>query len=142
MRGILGADIFVNLLLVFIITTGLLLMNTNKTSINGMNNVTERNMPKVQLPQGTSKGTLDNKTANTVTLSANKKGAEIQYFIDDKPVAYSDLAAKFKAKHITSVKIRFDERIPYGQYVRILDLCKQLGITNIYNVYTIETKEG
>ena len=142
MRGILGADIFVNLLLVFIITTGLLLMNTKKTSINGMNNANERNMPKVQLPQGTSKGTLDNKTANTVTLSANKKGAEIQYFIDDKPVAYSDLAAKFKAKRITSVKIRFDERIPYGQYVRILDLCKQLGITNIYNVYTIEAKEG
>ena len=142
MRGILGADIFVNLLLVFIITTGLLLMNTNKTNINGMNNASERNMPKVQLPQGISEGTLDNKTANTVTLSANKKGAEIQYFIDDKPVAYSDLAAKFKAKRITSVRIRFDERIPYGQYVRILDLCKQLGITNIYNVYTIEAKEG
>lgn len=142
MRGILGADIFVNLLLVFIITTGLLLMNTNKTSINGINNANEHNMPKVQLPQGTSKGTLDNKTETIVTLSANKKGAEIQYFVDDKPVAYSDLAAEFKAKRINSVKIRFDERIPYGQYVRILDLCKQLGITNIYNIYTIETKEG
>lgn len=142
MRGILGADIFVNLLLVFIITTGLLLMNTNKTSINGMNNVNEHTMPQVQLAQGTSKGTVENKTANTVTLSATKKGAEIQYFIDDKPAAYLDLATSFKAKKITSVRIRFDESIPYGQYVRILDLCKQIGITNIYNVYTVETKEG
>ena len=58
MRGILGADIFVNLLLVFIITTGVLLMNTNKASKVHIDKRNEQNLPEIQLPQGKSKSLL------------------------------------------------------------------------------------
>lgn len=135
MRGILGADIFVALLLFFIFTTGLLLMNTNKTEGHNANGIDENNLPKIQLPKGSSKGLPSSKPKKTVVLSAKKTGEDIQYFVDDKPVKYSDLPAILKIKRISSVKIRFDESISYGHYVSILVLCKQSGITEIINVY-------
>jgi len=139
MRGILGADVFINLLLVFIITTGLLLMNTNKNGNDGVTGKVEGDMPKIELPKGSSKGLPGGKAKNRVTLSARKKGGKIKYFIDERPVKYKDLRLKLKRGRISCVRIRFDRNISYGHYVRILDLCKQAGINNIINVYTTET---
>ena len=136
MRGILGADIFVALLLFFIFTTGLLLMNTNKMVEYKVRGRDESNLPKIKLPKGSSKRLPAGKAKNSVALSARKTGEEIQYFMDDKPVNYSDLPAILKSKQVSSVKIRFDKRISYGHYVSVLDLCKQSGITDIINVYT------
>jgi len=136
MRGILGADIFVALLLFFIFTTGLLLMNTNKLVEHKVRGSDENNLPKIKLPKGASKGLPGGKTKNSVALSARKMGEKIQYFMDDKPVNYSDLPAILTSKRASSVKIRFDKRISYGHYVSVLDLCKQAGITDIINVYT------
>ena len=139
MRGILGADIFINLLLVFIITTGLLLMNTNKTGKDSVIGNIESNLPKIQLPKGSSEGLPGGKAKNSVNLSARKTGEEIQYFINNKPVKYADLPVTFKTGQISSVRIRFDRNISYGHYIEILDLCKQAGITDIINVYTTKT---
>jgi len=139
MRGILGADIFVNLLLVFIITTGLLLMNTNKASKIRIDKRSEQNLPEIQLAQGKSKGLSPDKYKNSVTLSARKTGEDIQYFVDDEPVRFEDLPMKLNSGQVSSVKIRFDEHISYGHYVRILDLCSRAGITDIINVYTTKT---
>lgn len=135
MRGILGADVFINLLLVFIITTGLLLMNTNKDGKNGKTGNKENNLPKIELQKGSSQGLPAGKQKNTLTLSARKRGKEIQYFMDNRPVKYVDLSETLKSKRVSSVKIRFDKRISYGHYVSVLDLCKQVGITDIINVY-------
>ena len=142
MRGILGADIFVNLLLVFIITTGLLLMNTNKASEVHIDKRNEQNLPEIQRPQGKSKSLLPDKTKNSMTLSARKTGEEIQYFVDGEPVHFKDLPMKLNSGQVSSVKIRFDEHISYGHYIRILDLCSRAGITDIINVYTTKRKEA
>lgn len=139
MRGILGADIFINLLLVFIITTGLLLMNTNKGVENGNH---ENDLPKIELQKGSSQGLSGGKAKTAVTLSARKNGETIQYFMDNKPVEYTDLPATFKSKRVSSVRIRFDKRITYGHYVRILNLCKRAGITDITNVYRTYKQGG
>ena len=136
MRGILGADIFVALLLFFIFTTGLLLMNTNKMGGLDTSGSIESNLPKIQLPKGSSEGLPGGKAKNSVNLSARKTGEEIQYFINDKPVKYADLLVTFKTGQISSVRIRFDRNISYGHYIEILNLCKQAGITDIINVYT------
>ena len=135
MRGILGADIFINLLLVFIITTGLLLMNTNKAGKMGEIGKNENNLLKIDLPKGSSKGVPGGKSGKMATLSARKSGEEIQHFVDDKPIKFTDLIATLKSKRISSVKIRFDRQIPYGHYVGVLDFCKRAGIKDITNVY-------
>ena len=139
MRGILGADIFINLLLVFIITTGLLLMNTNKTGERDTGGKLESDLPKIVLPKGSAKGLPGGKAKNSVTLSARKTGGEIRYFINNKPIRYIDLPMTLKTGRVSSVKIRFDRNISYGRYIEILDLCKQAGITDIINVYTTKT---
>ena len=135
MRGILGADIFINLLLVFIITTGLLLMNTNKAEKMGEIGKNENNLLKIDLPKGSSKGVPGGKSGKMATLSARKSGEEIQHFMDEEPIKFTDLIATLKSKRISSVKIRFDRQIPYGHYVGVLDLCKRAGIKDITNVY-------
>lgn len=136
MRGILGADVFINLLLVFIITTGLLLMNTNKAGKIGDIVKKEQNLLKIDLPKGSSKGLPGGKPGNMATLSARKTGEGIQHFMDDKPVKFTDLTKILKSKRISSVRIRFDRQISYGHYISVLDLCKQAGIKDITNVYT------
>ena len=139
MRGILGTDVFAALLLVFIFMTGLLLMNINKMGGQDMSGRIETNLPKIQLPKGSSKGLPGGKARNSVNLSARKTAEKIQYFINDKPVRYADLPVTLKTGQISSVKIRFDRNISYGHYVEILNLCKQAGITDIINVYTTRT---
>lgn len=54
MKGIIGADIFVNLLLVFIIVSGLLFMNTNRPDTPSNVVKEERTHPKVDLQEGQS----------------------------------------------------------------------------------------
>jgi len=136
MRGILGADVFINLLLVFIITTGLLLMNTNKNGMVKAQKAVELNLPKVHLPKGSSTGLSVNSRKKQLTLSARKERGKIHYYVDKKPVEHSDILNKMRTGQFQSVKIRFDRNISYGRYVEILDLCKKAGVTEIINVYT------
>lgn len=136
MRGILGADVFINLLLVFIIATGLLLMNTNKVCEKNQNKPLEFDFPSIQLPEGTSIGDPGSLKKRQVTISAKMESNSILYFIDETPVELNSIPAKLKSKPVESVKIRFDNRIIYGQYVEVLDICKQAGVKEIINVYT------
>ena len=136
MRGILGADIFINLLLVFIITTGLLLMNTNKGGNTGEIAKKEKKLLKIDLPKGSSKGLSGGKPENMATLSAKYAGKDVQYFMDNSRVKFTELTKVLKSKRISSVSIRFDRRISYGRYINVLDICKQAGIKDITNVYT------
>ena len=141
MRGILGADIFVNLLLVFIITTGLLLMNSNASVKSEIDTRSEENMPKVQLPHGGSEGSDDDVTQRTGSLSVQKDTGGIRYYIDKEPVPFEQLPDELKSRQFVSLRIRCDQDIPYGEYVKLLDLCKNHGIRNIYNVYVMDRKE-
>jgi len=141
MRGILGADIFVNLLLVFIITTGLLLMNSNKTVKSEIAAQNEKNMPKIQLPHGDSEGTQNENTERTGSLSVQGGKEGITYYVDKKNIPFERLADELKERQFMSLRIRCDREIPYGEYVKLLDVCKKLGIKNIYNVYVMDAKE-
>ena len=138
MRGILGfgADVFAVFLLFFLLTTGLLFQNINKMGGLDTSGKLESNLPKIQLPKGVSKGLAGIKAKNNVTLSARKTSEGIRYFINNKPIEYADLPVTLKTGQVSSVKIRFDRNIFYGHYIKILDLCKQAGITDIINVYT------
>ena len=91
LRGILGADIFINLLLVFIVTTGLLLMNTNKFGNNGEIAQKEKKLFKIDLPKGSSKGLPGGKPENTATLSTKYTGKDVQYFMDNSRVKFNEL---------------------------------------------------
>jgi len=147
MRGLLGADLFVTPLLVFIITTGLLFMNTNKNGGDVAQNhpsslvaqeqkTPERELPKIELPRGASGGLPVGKEGVSVTLSARSQGRNILYFLDEEPVAFELLHARLLEKHASSVRIRFDKDLSYGLYIRAIETCKEAGVKQIINVYT------
>ena len=138
MRGILGADIFINLLLVFIITTGLLMMNKNRVAqvtysekpVTG-----ESLMPKVDLAEGKAGGLPAGMKKESVTISVKELEKGVEYFLNEATVALKDLSQKLKENMTSKAEIRIEGKIPYMHYIKILDICKQSGITEIYNVY-------
>ena len=138
MKGILGADIFINLLLVFIITTGLLMMNSNRMAqvtysekpVTG-----ESLMPRVDLAEGKAGGLPAGTKKESVTISVKKNEKDIEYFLNEAAVVLKDLSRKLKENKTSKAEIRIEGKIPYMHYIRILDICKQAGITEIYNVY-------
>ena len=138
MRGILGADIFINLLLVFIITTGLLMMNNNRMAqvtysekpVTG-----ESLMPKVDLAEGKAGGLPAGIKKESVTISVKKTEKGVEYFLNKTAVVLKELSQKLKENRTSKAEIRIEGKIPYMHYIKILDICKQSGITEIYNVY-------
>ena len=139
MKGIFGADIFINLLLVFIITTGLLLMNTNNPK--NMDGRSEMEMPRINLPTGDSGEWMRGKQKQEVTISAKKVSGRVHYFIDNETVNLSRIGTVLKGKVISAARIRVDKDIAYGRYMEILGICKDSGIKEIYNVYVAENEE-
>lgn len=138
MRGILGADIFINLLLVFIITTGLLMMNSNRVAQVTYSEkpvAGESIMPKVDLAEGKAGGLPAGTKKESVTISVKKTEKGVEYFLNTTTVVLKDLSRKLKEKGTSKAEIRIEGEIPYMHYIRILDICKQSGITEIYNVY-------
>ena len=144
MRGILGADVFINLLLIFIITTGLLMMNSNRVAkvtcreeLNG-----EMLMPKVDLLHGKAEGLPTGVSKDIAVISAGKTEKGVNYFLNDNKVSFKNLLGELKRQVWSKAEIRIDEKIPYGIYIRILDTCKRAGITEIYNVYKSSQERG
>lgn len=140
MRTMFGvvSDVFAILLLVWISIASIVLNNTGRGNVTGNAIQTESSLPSVRLPKGSSKGQETSTTNKVVTLSATKDDTQVQYYVDEKLVAFQELASILTSKRVQSVKIRFDREIPYGEYVKVLDLCNELGVKDIVNVYTIE----
>ena len=140
MRTMFGvvSDVFAILLLVWISIASIVLNNTGKGNPVASATPTESNLPSIRLPRGKSKGLETIATTKAVTLSATKDGNRIQYFVDETPLSFQELASTLSSKQVVSVKIRFDRQIPYGDYVKVLDLCKEVGVKDITNVYTTE----
>lgn len=139
MKGIIGADIFVNLLLVFIITSGLLFMNTNKGPGTPTDVKEERTHPKVDLQEGKSPSSRSAEKA--IVISATKDAGGLHYYIDGTPTTFDQLSLKLESGRNKTVKIRFDKDIEYGKYVEILDLCRRKGFAEIVNTYAFDGKK-
>jgi biopolymer transport protein ExbD len=120
----------------------MLLMNTNREKADGVKTSTESTLPEIRLPEGTSKANTASSRTKSVTLSASKKGQTILYFIDNQSVDRRELATILRSRKVLSVKIRFDREIPYGDYINVLDLCTQAGVSNIENIYSTESLDG
>lgn len=143
MKGVLGADIFANMLLVFIIMTGTLLMNANARQIREelsegqqANGAQEMVLPEVQLPSANTKGKTAGIKSHAVSISVQKTEKAIQCFVNEKKIILKDLAQTLKEVKPRAAEIRIDHNIPYGTYISILASCKEAGIDQIFNVYT------
>jgi biopolymer transport protein ExbD len=85
---------------------------------------------KVDLPHGSS--TVSLAVPKTKVISISNSG---QIFIDAIPVSLAELGAKLRdAKAVTPdlpIVLKGDRGVQYEKIMNVLDLCGQVGITNI-----------
>jgi biopolymer transport protein ExbD len=85
---------------------------------------------KVDLPHGSS--TVSLAVPKTKVISISNTG---QIFIDAIPVSLAELGAKLRdAKAVTPdlpIVLKGDRGVQYEKIMNVLDLCGQVGITNI-----------
>ena len=85
---------------------------------------------KVDLPHGSS--TVSLAVPKTKVISISSAG---QIFIDAIPVSLAELGAKLRdAKAVTPdlpIVLKGDRSVQYEKIMNVLDLCGQVGITNI-----------
>ncbi len=106
-------DLVFNLLIVFMLTTPLL-----EHSIN------------LKLPQVASGSTADAKACTTIELDSAGRA-----FVEKKLVSLAEIEAlarvKVRADPQHPVLVRGDEKVPYGQFVEIVDRLKLAGVTKL-----------
>jgi len=75
--------------------------------------------------------TVNQLTDERTVVSIDK---DQRVFLQDKPVAVSDLPGLLSAKGNASKKViylRADQKVPFGAFASVMDAVKQAGITNI-----------
>ena len=106
-------DLVFNLLIVFMLTTPLL-----EHSIN------------LKLPQVAAGSTVDAKACTTIELDSAGRA-----FVEKKLVSLAEIEALTRAKVRADpqhpVLVRGDEKVPYGQFVEIVDRLKLAGVTKL-----------
>ncbi|MFZ4695437.1 MAG: ExbD/TolR family protein [Verrucomicrobiia bacterium] len=114
-------DLVFNLLIVFMLTTPLL-----EHSIN------------LKLPQVASGSSVDAKACTTIELDSAGRA-----FIEKKLVGLAEIEAlaraKVRADPLHPVLVRGDEKVPYGQFVEIVDRLKLAGVTKLGIVGSVAT---
>ncbi len=114
-------DLVFNLLIVFMLTTPLL-----EHSIN------------LKLPQVASGSSVDAKSCTTIELDSAGRA-----FIEKKLVGLAEIEAlaraKVRADPLHPVLVRGDEKVPYGQFVEIVDRLKLAGVTKLGIVGSVAT---
>lgn len=67
-----------------------------------------------------------------LVVSVDRQG---RIFVDETPLTYEDFRASFRAlvtsRRPTGVYLRADERVDYGQVVRVLAVMRQAGIADV-----------
>ncbi len=93
---------------------------------------------EINLPRATA-GDLASETARTIAMDA--KGA---LHLDDRPIAFEELRAALvemgRLSPDVTVLIRADERLPYGDVVRILKLLHEANLARMALVTRAEER--
>jgi len=129
---LLGADIFVALLLVFLLTTGILMINTGMKGIKVA-------LVRIMLSEGVSEGLNPDEAPRYIIVSAKKAGNGFKIYVAGKQTVLEDLPTELLRQRENGANVmvtQFDKRLPHGVYVTILDIAKQCGIEDVFDAYT------
>lgn len=128
----MGIDLFATLMLVFLITTSLLL-NAAKDSKDNE----EKRTPSIDisLPKEKQSGFSAEKS-NAVAVSAKYgKDGSIEYFIDKEKTSLEGVSALLKGKRTDRVELRLEESLTNAVTIKILGQLQQANIREIYYVF-------
>jgi len=127
MRGFMGVDIFVNLLIVFLVLTGMTFMNEPPNS--------EKTLPSINLAKSKMDGVSIGKDTKKVTLSAKITKNDRQYFIDSDSISKETITDEIKKRGATNIDLRPARDMLYEEIMELWSLCEKGGATSISLVY-------
>ena len=97
----------------------------------------EKTLPPLQLtdmePDGAEGGTRE----QSVIISIQEGPT---FYLDETPLALSDLEKRLAALRPPRVEIRGDVHIPYGAVTEILRICQENGIDNVALTYKAQAR--
>lgn len=132
----MGTDLFATLLLVFIISTAILL----KAPKEGAAKADEMKTPDISLPQSENGGISKEAGKSATTVSAKRTaGGSIEYYVGEHKTTLSGIAGLLKDGNPGRVELRLDESLTNGVTVNILG---QLQEANVKEINYIFMKKG
>jgi len=137
----MGTDLFATLLLVFLISTALLL----KTAKNNVSSVAETRdkearTPEVNLAQDDQGVAGIGREGATFVSARSKPDRTVEYFVGDEKTDLQGMAALIKDKGTRRVELRLAEDLTNSVTVKILGQLQQAGVKEIYYVFIKKQK--
>ena len=94
---------------------------------------------RIMISEGITDGVNPDDAPQYVMVAAKQTESGIQYYIADMPVAIDEMKGALIQKQRNGVSViitQFDRRLPHSAYIAILDIAKQCGITDVFDLYT------
>jgi len=139
----MGMDLFVTLLLVFLISTAILL-KTPEEEVGSAARTKEEEMrtPEINLTKDDQGGrAIGRKKAMSVSARRKADGT-VEYFVGDKRTDLQGMAGVLKNKVVRSVELRLAEELTNSVTVRVLGQLQKAGVKEIYYVFIKKQKGG
>lgn len=132
--ALLGADLFVTLLILFIASTAILLKAPAKESAAKALN--EGRTPDISLPVAERGGKAGGGKPTTVSA---RKGADgvVEYFVGDKKVSLQGIADALKQESPEKVELRLDESLTNSTTIKVLSQLQAAGTKDVSYAFTV-----
>lgn len=128
----LGADLFVTLLLVFLISTAILLKTAKEEEIR---------TPEINLAKE-NQGGLSAGSKGATSVSAKRKAdGSVDYFVGGEKTDLQGMAGLLTGKGVRRVELRLGEDLTNAVTVRVLGQFQKANVKEIYYVF-IKKQEG
>lgn len=128
----MGIDLFATLMLVFLITTSLLL-NAAKDSKDNE----EKRTPSIDisLPKENQSGFSAEKGKAVAVSARHGKDGGVEYFVDKEKTSLEGVSALLKGKRADRVELRLEDSLTNAVTIMILGQLQQANIRDIYYIF-------
>lgn len=128
----MGTDLFATLLLVFIISTAILL----KAPKEGAVKADEMKTPDIALPKSTNSGRPSGSEEKSTTVSAKQNASGlIEYYIGNQKTELNNIAEVLKNKDISRVEMRLEEFLTNAITIEILSQLQTADVKDINYIF-------
>lgn len=133
----LGVDLFATLLLVFLVSTALLLKNqqNDKTLEVPPIEAKERKTANITLPADNQEGFNDRREGAIPVSAKLLDGRKVAFFVGDTETDRSGMSKLLRQKRASRVELRIDERLSNATTVQLLNSIQEAGVREVFYIF-------
>lgn len=133
----LGVDLFATLLLVFLVSTALLLKNQQNDKALEVPPIEakERKTVNITLPEDNQEGLNDRREGAIPVYAKLLDGRKVAFFVGDTETNLTGMAELLRQKRASRVELRMDERLSNKTTVQLLNTIQAAGIKEVFYIF-------